>query len=101
MPSDTASPEPGVETTHTAKVISTVTHHKLVSPPTATNGAKSKSKPKDQKETKTKEFTYRFESTADNYLALLKTILTKHGEEKYNITAKMVYSMKVQLPGTK
>ncbi|KAJ6517589.1 hypothetical protein DFH09DRAFT_1429056, partial [Mycena vulgaris] len=56
---------------------------------------------KDKKDIKTKEFLYCFEASADNYLELLKTLLLRHGEEKYNISMKMVYSMKVQLPGTK
>ncbi|KAJ7085267.1 hypothetical protein C8R44DRAFT_651224 [Mycena epipterygia] len=57
--------------------------------------------PKDKKEVKTKEFSHRFEGSTDNYIALLKTILEKHGEEKYNITVKMLYSIKVQLPSVK
>ncbi|KAJ7502229.1 hypothetical protein B0H11DRAFT_1663061, partial [Mycena galericulata] len=56
---------------------------------------------KDKKETKTKEFSHSFESSTDNYLELLKTLLSKHGEERYNITVKMVDGMKVQLAGTK
>jgi hypothetical protein len=65
-------------------------------------GAKSKAaKPKDKKEVKTKEFNHKFESSEGNYLTLLKTILAKHGEEQYNITPKMVCTIKVQLPGVK
>ncbi|KAJ7813363.1 hypothetical protein B0H14DRAFT_2262790, partial [Mycena olivaceomarginata] len=56
---------------------------------------------KTKKETKTKEFTYTFEASLSNYLDFLKLILVKHGEEHYNITAKMLYSMKVQLAGIK
>jgi hypothetical protein len=94
------SPEPQ-ETTHKAKVISTVTHYTLVAVPGASGGAKSKTKPKTKKETETKEFTYTFEASLSNYLDFLKLILAKHGEERYNITAKMLYSMKVQLAGIK
>ncbi|KAJ7729561.1 hypothetical protein B0H16DRAFT_1330360, partial [Mycena metata] len=39
--------------------------------------------------------------STENYLALLKAILLKHGEEKYNITEKMTYRIKVQLPSVK
>ncbi|KAJ7355887.1 hypothetical protein DFH08DRAFT_803820 [Mycena albidolilacea] len=95
-----SSPDPQ-ETTHKAKVISTVTHYTLVPVPGASGGAKSKTKPKTKKETKTKEFTYTFEASLSNYLDFLKLILEKHGEERYNITAKMLYSMKVQLAGIK
>ncbi|KAJ7713399.1 hypothetical protein B0H16DRAFT_1341426 [Mycena metata] len=56
---------------------------------------------KAKKETKTKEFSYRFESSEDNYLGLLRAILAKHGEERYNVTTRMLYSIKVQLPGVK
>jgi hypothetical protein len=93
------SPEPK-EQAHLVKVVSTVTHHTLVAGPVT---AKSKAgKPKDKKEVKTKEFSHhKFEPSEDNYLTLLKTILAKHGEEQYNITPKMVYTIKVQLPGVK
>ncbi|KAJ6537380.1 hypothetical protein DFH09DRAFT_1400559 [Mycena vulgaris] len=96
-----ASSETEPDTSHSAKIVSTVTHHTLVLAPGGATGAKSKSKPKDKKDIKTKEFLYCFEASADNYLELLKTLLLRHGEEKYNISMKMVYYMKVQLPGTK
>ncbi|KAJ6555691.1 hypothetical protein DFH09DRAFT_1084857 [Mycena vulgaris] len=59
-------------------------------------GARSKTKPKGKK---TKEFSHSFESLEENYMSLLKMILLKHGEDKYNITKKMTYGIKVQLPG--
>ncbi|KAJ6545282.1 hypothetical protein B0H19DRAFT_1075621 [Mycena capillaripes] len=97
----TASPEPEEETKHSAAVTSSLTYHTSVAAPVALNGAKSKAKPKTKKETKTKKIVHLFESSTDNHLELMRTILLKHGEGKYNITAKMVYSMKVQLPCTK
>ncbi|KAJ7893618.1 hypothetical protein B0H14DRAFT_3666217 [Mycena olivaceomarginata] len=84
--SSSSSPNPQ-ETTHKAKG--------------ASGGAKSKTKPKTKKETQTKDFTYTFEASLSNYLDFLKLILENHGEERYNITAKMLYSMKVQLAGIK
>ncbi|KAJ6451030.1 hypothetical protein C8R45DRAFT_848637, partial [Mycena sanguinolenta] len=33
-----------------------------------------------------------------NYVEFLAAILAKHGEEKYNVTEKMTYNIKVQLP---
>ncbi|KAJ7723042.1 hypothetical protein B0H16DRAFT_1334341 [Mycena metata] len=95
------SPGPESETSYKTKVITTVTHHIVVPVQGGLIGAKVKPKPKEKKETKTKEFQYLFEASADNYLDFLKTILAKHGEERYNITAKMVYDMKIQLSGTK
>lgn len=86
---------------HSAKISAHVTHHSIVPGLGAASGAKAKSKPKEKKETKTKEFMHVFEATEANYLALLKTILAKHGEDKYNITEKMTYSIKVQLPSVK
>ncbi|KAJ7633559.1 hypothetical protein DFH06DRAFT_1437490 [Mycena polygramma] len=86
---------------HVVKVASIVAHYTTVTAKTAVTGAKGKPKPKTKKENKTKEFSHTFEPTQENYLALLKTILAKHGEEQYNITARMTYSFKVQLPQTK
>ncbi|KAJ7501190.1 hypothetical protein B0H11DRAFT_1713897 [Mycena galericulata] len=98
----THSPEPDEDgKVHQAKVVSIVTHHTVVPGHAAGLGAKSKTKPKDKKETKTKEFSHKFEASEDNHLELLRTILVKHGESQYNITAKMVYTIKVQLPGSK
>ncbi|KAJ7697330.1 hypothetical protein B0H14DRAFT_2649865 [Mycena olivaceomarginata] len=79
--------------TYTAKIVSTGN--------AAGTGEKSRSKPKEKKETKTKEFNHSFAPSETNYLELLRTILMKHGEEQYNITAKMTYNLKVQLPGVK
>jgi hypothetical protein len=87
--------------TYTAKIVSTVTHYTLVEGNAAGTGEKSRSKPKEKKETKTKEFNHSFAPSETNYLELLRTILMKHGEEQYNITAKMTYNLKVQLPGVK
>jgi hypothetical protein len=86
---------------HKARVTAHLLHHIIIAAKTTTNGPKSKNKPKEKKETKTKEFVHNFENTQENYLALLKTILLKHGEEKYNVTEKMTYGIKVQLAGVK
>lgn len=96
------SPGPDSDTAqHSAKISAQVTHHTIVPAPAAALGAKSKAKPKEKKETKTKEFLHIFEATEANYILLLKTLLAKHGESKYNITEKMTYSIKVQLPSVK
>ncbi|KAJ7686295.1 hypothetical protein B0H17DRAFT_1204353 [Mycena rosella] len=86
---------------HSSKVSAHVIHHSIVPASTTGTGVKSKNKPKEKKETKTKEFSHLFESSEANYVAVLKAILVKHGEDKYNITEKMTYSIKVQLPGVK
>ncbi|KAJ6569892.1 hypothetical protein B0H10DRAFT_2238147 [Mycena sp. CBHHK59/15] len=97
-----ASSPPEPETLqHSAKISAHVTHHSMVPGHTTATGAKSKSKSKDKKETKTKEFLHIFESSEANYILLLKAILAKHGEDKYNITEKMTYSIKVHLPSVK
>ncbi|KAJ7888204.1 hypothetical protein B0H13DRAFT_2342055 [Mycena leptocephala] len=86
---------------HKAKITAQLVYHIIVPGKTSNTGAKSKAKPKEKKETKTKEFHHTFESTKENYLSLLKTILAKHGEEKYNVTEKLTYGIKVQLPHVK
>ncbi|KAJ6542873.1 hypothetical protein B0H19DRAFT_1268078 [Mycena capillaripes] len=86
---------------HMAKVTAQLTHHIIVPGSSTSTGAKSKAKPKEKKETKTKEFSHTFQATHENYLQLLKAILLKHGEEKYNVTEKMTYGIKIQLSGVK
>ncbi|KAJ7692826.1 hypothetical protein B0H16DRAFT_1398800 [Mycena metata] len=95
------NPPPELETEHKAKVTAHLVHHTIIPGKVTVNGAKSKVKPKEKKETKTKEFSHTFEKSKENYLTLLKTILLKHGEEKYNVTEKMTYGIKVQLPSVK
>jgi hypothetical protein len=63
-------------------VTSHLTHHSITPAQTA------KGKPKDKKEQKTKEHPHTFSPTTDNYLLFLKAVLAKHGEAKYNVTAK-------------
>ncbi|KAJ6469311.1 hypothetical protein C8R45DRAFT_837281, partial [Mycena sanguinolenta] len=94
------TPDSGPEE-HKAKITAHLTYHTIIPGKTTGNGAKSKSKPKEKKDTKTKEFSHSFGGSQENYIAFLKAILAKHGEEKYNITEKMTYSIKVQLPSVK
>jgi hypothetical protein len=99
-----AEPNPNPEndaTEHKAKITAHLLFHTVVPNKTIAGGAKSKSKPKEKKDTKTKEFPHTFENTKENYISFLTTILVKHGEEKYNMTEKMTYGIKVQLPGVK
>ncbi|KAJ7716717.1 hypothetical protein B0H16DRAFT_1741051 [Mycena metata] len=74
-------PEPD-ETPHKVKVTAHMLYHTIVPGKAAPGGAKSKVKPKEKKETKAKEFPHTFAKSTENYLALLKAILLKHGEEK-------------------
>jgi len=97
MSSRSSSPTDSVITRkHTVIIVSQVTHHTVIP---AKQG--SKAKPKDKKEVKTKELTHSFSPTVDNYVSLLKAILSKHGEEKYNITEKKHYILKVLCPPAK
>lgn len=86
---------------HTVKITAHLTFYTAIPGNTGPSGAKSKNKTKQKKETKAKEFSHSFESGLENYLQLLKTILAKHGEEKYNVTDRMTYGIKVQLPSVK
>lgn len=52
-------------------------------------------KAKDKKDTKTKEFIHKFRVTPEAYILLLQTILDKHGQDKYKVTAKRRYNIKV------
>jgi hypothetical protein len=61
----------------------------------------AKGKPKDKKEQKTKELKHSFTPTSENYIDLLNALLAKHGEEKYNITAKKRFSFKALVPPSK
>ena len=67
--------------------------HSVIAPKPGTKG-----KPKEKKETKTKELTFTFTATIENYVNLLKAILAKHGEEKYNVTEHKRYGIKVLVP---
>jgi hypothetical protein len=97
MSSRSPSPTDSVIThKHTVIIASQVTHHTVIP---VKQG--SKAKPKDKKEVKTKELSHSFLPTVDNYVSLLKAILSKHGEEKYNITEKKRYVFKVLCPPAK
>jgi hypothetical protein len=63
--------------------------------------AQGKKKPKQKKESKTKELKHSFTATSENYVKFLQAILTKHGEEKYNITIKKRFSFKAICPPNK
>ena len=54
-----------------------------------------RAKPKVKKEIKTKEFTHQFCATSECYLLLLKTILFKHSQDKYKVTAQKHDGIKV------
>ncbi|KAJ7098942.1 hypothetical protein C8R44DRAFT_642692 [Mycena epipterygia] len=86
---------------HTVKITAHLTFYTAVPGNTGSSGARSKNKTEQKKETKAKEFSHSFESGLENYLQLLKTILAKHGEEKYNVMDRMTYGIKVQLPSVK
>ena len=93
-----SSPEPDtlVPSKHTVTIASQLTHHTVIPPKPG-----SKAKAKEKKEVKTKELTHVFFPTIENYLSLLKAILAKHGEEKYNITEKKQYVFKALCPPAK
>jgi hypothetical protein len=78
---------------HTLNVVFHLTYHTLVHAK-----AGSKAKPKEKKETKTKELSHMFSPTAENYIAFLTSILAKHGDEKYKLTEKRRYAIKVLCP---
>ncbi|KAJ7606532.1 hypothetical protein FB45DRAFT_1068431 [Roridomyces roridus] len=80
MASEEPEPEP-----HSMKVISIITFHTVTATPTAS----------------TKEFTYVFENTSDNYIPFLKLILSTHGEQRYRIGTRFTFSIKAQLPSVK
>ena len=86
-----AAPAPPV---HSAVVSAQLTHH-------VTIPAQGRGKPKEKKELKTKELKYSFSPTSENYVEFLQAILAKHGEEKYNITAKKRFSFKAICPPSK
>jgi hypothetical protein len=90
------TPDPVITPKHTTTVTSHITYYTVVPPK-----AGSKAKPKDKKETKTKELTYTFSPTIQSYIGFLKAILAKHGEDKYNITEKRRYVFKVICPPAK
>ena len=77
-------------TSQAFRVSSQVTYHVLTPVPKG-----SKAKAKDKKETKTKEFVHKFRATPESYLLLLTTILSKHGQDKYKVTERRRYGIKV------
>jgi hypothetical protein len=81
--------------THSAIVAVQLTHHVTI----PAQGAKGK--PKEKKEQKTKELKHLFTATPENYIAFLTAVLAKHGEEKYNVTAKKWFSFKALCPPCK
>ncbi|KAM6491722.1 hypothetical protein JOM56_012762 [Amanita muscaria] len=54
-----------------------------------------KAKPKEKKETKTKEFMHKFRATSESYLSLLTAILSKHGQEKYKVSERRRFGIKI------
>lgn len=88
-----STPEPPV---HHVTVSAQFTYHTSIPPAPG-----SKAKPKDKKEYKTKELTYSFSPTLENYVAFLNALLTKHGEEKYGVKDRKRYPFKVLCPPAK
>ncbi|KAF8237242.1 hypothetical protein L208DRAFT_1248422 [Tricholoma matsutake] len=66
-----------------------VTYHITVA------AAGKKAKPKDKKETKTKEFMHKFCATSESCLSLLTAILSKHGQEKYKVSKRQRFGIKI------
>ena len=90
-PSCAPSPSPQTPDSDTTFCVSSqITYHISVLAPKG-----SKAKPKVKKEIKTKEFTHQFCATSECYLLLLKTILLKHSQDKYKVTAQKRYSIKI------
>jgi len=87
-PSRSASPVHS-ESEISFRVSTQVTYHIAV----AATGKKAK--PKDKKETKTKEFMHKFRATSESYLALLTAILSKHGQEKYKVSERRRFGIKI------
>jgi hypothetical protein len=56
----------------------------------------SKAAPKVTKDTKTKES--KFTVDKNNYLDFLKVLLSKHGETRYKITERSIFSFKYLCP---
>lgn len=91
-PSLEPSAEPGLAIT----IASQMVYHTIVQPK-----AGSKAQPKDKKVTKSKEFEHVFAATSSNYGTLIKLILKKHGEEKYNFTDRKPFPFKIVCPPAK
>ena len=90
-PSHAPSPSPQTPDSDTTFCVSSqVTCHISVLAPKG-----SRAKPKVKKEVKMKEFTHQFCVTLECYLLLLKMILSKHGQDKYKVTAWKCYGIKI------
>jgi hypothetical protein len=61
----------------------------------AVASAGKKGKPKEKKETKTKEFMHKFHATLESYLSLLTSILSKHGQDKYKVSERRHFGIKI------
>ncbi|KAJ7201418.1 hypothetical protein GGX14DRAFT_371289 [Mycena pura] len=92
--SDTGS-QTGADDSEGLLVTATIhlTYHTTVAPKPG-----SKAKAKDQKEVKTKEVKFLFDSERGTYVWLFNVILTKHGEDKYKATEQTSFSIKVLVP---
>jgi hypothetical protein len=65
------------------------------------SGVKNKTA-KKKIETKNKEFPFTFETTQENYLRFLLTLLTKHCYQKYlPVTARNCFNIKAIVPPSK
>jgi len=92
MSSDAADSDSEITSFSTTFAISLTTQK--TTPPKAG----SKAAPKVTKDTKTKET--KFTVNKDNYLDFLKALLSKHGEKRYKITERSVFSFKYLCPPT-
>jgi hypothetical protein len=78
---------------HMAVVVSYLIYHTLIHTKTS-----SKAKPKEKKEMKMKELSHTFLPISENYITFLTAILAKHGDEKYKLTEKRRYGVKILCP---
>jgi NAD+--asparagine ADP-ribosyltransferase len=60
-----------------------------------------KSTSKEEKSVKTKELSFVIEPSNPGYINFLKSMLQKHGQEDYEVTAKKHYPFKYSLPKVK
>ena len=90
MSSDVADSDSEITSFSTTFAISLTTQK------TTPSKAGSKAAPKVTKDTKTKET--KFTVSTDNYLDFLKAVLSKHGEKRYKITERSVFSFKYLCP---
>lgn len=87
-----------VEAPGPLQVNAQVTFYSSSPPNQGTAQGKKKQASKDAKEAKTKTFDFEFAPTEENYLKLLKNILTHHKITGHTVTESKVYPVKMQVP---